>query len=68
MECLVEYFTDGLLNGMVDWKSIGVHVVERGHTCECCIEKQNEKVTRLTVEENDGHYFEDNSQAVLDEA
>ena len=60
--------TNDLLDGMVSRKSIGIHVIEGGNTGKSGIAKQDEEIATETVEENDGHDFEDDSQNVLDEA
>lgn len=67
VERLVEGFADDLLDRMVYWESIGIHVIEGGHTCQSSVEEQNEEVACLTVDEDDGHELKDDSEEVLRE-
>lgn len=68
MERNVESVANDLLDSMVSRKSGCIHVIERGHTGKSGIAKQNEEVAVQTVEENDGHDFEDDSHNILNEA
>lgn len=68
VESLVEVFANDLLDRMVNWESIGIHVIESCHTCQSSVEEQYEKVACLTVDEDDGHELKDDSQEVLREA
>ena len=67
MEGLVEVFTDDLLDRVVYWQCVGIHIIESGHTSQSSVEKQNEEVACLTVDEDDGHELKDDRQEVLSE-